>query len=976
MVGSHLPIIRNRKKSNQSIASNGDWSHKLTGMEKETIKCTHFRTAYPFIITFVGIMLFIACQQVNRGTLAEELRCCNMINPEGIDAPLLSWKIKSSQQGIFQTAWEIEIASSRDLLERGDADIWKSGKQISDKQFGIQPASHFMEGTSYYWRVRIWDHNDQSDRWSDPTGFSIGLLQEESWIAKWITYPNAEKRALPYFRKKFVPDQRKKIDKAWVFFCGLGAGELYLNGQQVDPSRFLDPAQTNYDEYALYSTFDVTSHITKGENVIGVMLGDGWFSQDDAWGGADFSYGDPMFRLQMKISYTDGTHLVVGSNDEWEWAEGPIRKSNIYLGETYDANHEIENWHKSESSSDGWEKAVLATSNTPPRLIPQMIPPIRKKETLSAENIWQDSLGNWIYDFGVNVAAIPLLKVKQPKGTKVTIRFAEGIDSSKGLDFQSTGWIHHGDIFKDQYICRGEGVEEWSPRFTYHGYRYAELSGLSGKPNAETLKLIVVHSDVGNTGQFACANEQINKLHELAIRTVKSNLHGIPTDCPIREKCGWLGDVHAYVKMANVNFQLENFWHKYLEDIRSGASKEEKNTLFHERYNNTFYFTDKAAGIPYMIAPGKRLCGVASPDWGTVQVQLPWWIYVYYGNKQLLSDYYPLMRQWTLYVHSLAKDNERKKQYDTETNSIVYQGLGDWCPPKYEAGIKTPVAFTSTAFHFLDTKIMKEVAGILGKTEDEALFSRFMEEIATELISVMYDPVNHTFGSQTADAMALDLGIVPEGDERAVSGSIVENMKTYSEGFMHCGIFGLSRIGSMLARHGNAEAAWQMFTRKGEHSFEWMWSAADATTLWESLPVNEITRKGALSASYNHPMQAGYDITFFEDMAGIAPDPSGFGFKVIRFEPLFCDYLPWAKAQIETSYGVVASNWEKSGEAVNWEITIPPNSTGLVIPPYEGKCTVNGEEIEHCTYLKMEKAGDKNQYSFPSGTYQLIIHPQ
>jgi len=943
-------------------------------MEKVTDKFYNFRLRHTFIFPVVCLVLITACQQGYRGAFADELQCDNMINPEGIDAPLLSWKIKSSQPGMFQTAWEIEIASNRKLLEKGAADIWKSGKQLSDNQFGIQPATNFAEGSSYFWRVRIWDNNDQTSRWSEPAGFSIGLLKEESWKAKWITYPNADNRPLPYFRKEFVSEQGKNVEKALVYFCGLGAGELYVNGQPADQTRFLDPAQTNYEQYALYSTFDVTDLIKKGENTVGVMLGDGWFSQNDAWRGADFSYGDPMFRLQLKISYTDGTHMLVGSNEEWEWAEGPIHKSNIYLGETYDANHEIDNWNMSGSSSDGWEKALLATANTPPRLVPQMIPPIRKKETLSAERIWQDSRGKWIYDFGVNVAGVPLLKVKQPKGTKVTIRFAESIDSANSLDFQSTGWIHHGEIFKDQYICKGKGVEEWSPRFTYHGYRYAELSGLSGKPDLETLKLIVVHSDVSNTGQFACANEQINKLHELAIRTVKNNLHGIPTDCPIREKCGWLGDVHAYVKMANMNFQLENFWHKYLEDIRSGASKEEKNTLFHERYNNTFYFADKAAGIPYMIAPGKRLCGVASPDWGTVQVQLPWWIYVYYGNKQLLSDYYPQMKQWTLYVNSLAKDEERKKLYDMRTNSIVYQGLGDWCPPKYASENKTPVEFTSTAFHYLDTKIMREVAGILGKAEDEALFSRLKEEIATEMRAVFYDPENKTFGSQTADAMALDLGIVPEGDEDKVSRSIVENMNSHSEGFMNCGIFGISRIGSMLARHGNAEAAWQMFTKKGEHSFEWMWTAADATTLWESLPINEISREGALNASHNHPMQAGYDITFFEDIAGIAPDPSGFGFKVIRFEPLFCDYLPWAKAQIVTPYGVVSSNWEKTGGTLKWEISIPPNSSGLVIPPYSGKCTVNGEEIELCTFLKMEKKEDKNHYTFPSGNYQLIFH--
>ncbi len=925
---------------------------------------------------FSSVLLFNACNTSDRDIYIADLKCCNMTDPEGIDIPLLSWKIKSSRPGVEQTTWEIEIASRQDLLKKGKADVWKSGKQISGQQFGIQPEADFKEGSSYFWRVRIWGNNGEATQWSEPACFSIGLLNEASWNAKWITYSNPDQHALPYFRKVFSTDQKKKITKALVYFCGLGAGELYMNGRLVDATRFLDPAQTNYEQYALYSTFDVTGLLENGENVVGVMLGDGWFSQDDAWGGANFSYGEPMLRLQLIISYKDGTQMIVGSDEKWEWTEGPVRKSNIYLGETYDANYEIEGWNKVEYSSEGWQKALVVKENMPPRLLPQLIPPIRKKEVLSAEKIWQDSLGNWIFDFGVNVAGIPLLKVNESNGTKITIRFAEGIDQHKGLDFRSTGWIHHGDIFKDQYICNGKGMEEWSPRFTYHGYRYAELSGVTEKPDRETLKLIVVHSDIEHSGTFECADEQINKLHEMALRTVKSNLHGIPTDCPIREKCGWLGDVHAYVKMANMNFQLENFWHKYLEDIRSGASKEEKSTLFHERYNNTFYFTDKAAGIPYMIAPGKRLCGVASPDWGTVLVQLPWWIYVYYGDQQILEEFYPQMKQWTLYVNSLAKNEERKKLYNRETTSVVYQGLGDWCPPLYESTDPTPVEFTSTAFHYLDAKIMEEAARLLGKKEDEEYFSILQEEIAREMIAIMYDPVNKTFGTQTADAIALDLGLVPDGDENAVSASIVKNMNEKSEGFMHCGIFGLCRIGSMLARHGNAEAAWTMFTKKGEHSFEWMWKSADATTLWETLPINEISRKGALSASYNHPMQAGFDISFFEDIAGIAPDPAGYGFKVIRFQPLFCDYLPWAKASIRSPYGEVISSWKKENDILEWEISIPPNSTGLVTFPFKGEVTVNGNKLEDGDFSRVESAQGVVSYRFPSGNFHIYNHQQ
>ena len=267
-----------------------------------------------------------------------------------------------------------------------------------------------------------------------------------------------------------------------------------------------------------------------------------------------------------------------------EWVKGHTQ-SNIYLGEVYDANYEIDGWNMAGSASDRWHKAQLATTNTPPRLVPQQMPPIRKRETITAKKIWQDSLGNWIYDFGVNVAGIPLLRVNEPKGTTVTIRYSEGIDQSNGLDFQSTGWIHHGAIFKDQYICKGEGTEEWSPRFTYHGYRYAELSGVTGKPDSGTLKLIVVHSDLLNTGEFECADEQINKLHELAIRTVKSNLHGIPTDCPIREKCGWLGDVHAYVRWQT-SFSRGELLHNISRyPFRCGQGRREH--PLHER-TNTF----------------------------------------------------------------------------------------------------------------------------------------------------------------------------------------------------------------------------------------------------------------------------------------------------------------------------------------------------------------------------------------------------
>lgn len=934
------------------------------------MKTKYLRLILCFCITLAPALF--ANAQANKNVVLDDLRCCNMLNPEGVDTPLLSWKIRTTSEGISQKTWEVEIATTSELLLSDKADIWKSGKRQSAEQFNISTeTAKFTDATGYHWRARIRDNTGKMSDWSKPAYFSTGL-KDQSWMAKWITYSNAKDSAAPYFRKVYnLSKENATPVKATVYLCGLGCSELYMNGQIVDSTRFLDPAQTDYEQYALYSTFDVTRLLNKGDNCFGAMLGKGWYTQDTGWGSAGFSYGNPILRMQIVVLYSDGTRSVLGSDETWTWKGGPVVKTNLYLGESYDARRESEGWCEADTPCADWKKAILAKENLPARLIPQTMEPIRTKQVLKALKMWQDSIGNWIFDFGVNLAGIPRLNIHQPAGTHLTIRMAEEKKANGSLDFTTLGWIHHGKIFANEYTCKGGGTEQWSPRFTYHGFRYAELSGMKEKPDLSSMSLIVVHSDVTQCGTFESADPQINRLHEMAMRTVLSNLHGIPTDCPDREKCGWLGDSHAYVKMANLNLQMNNFWLKYLGDIRSGASKTEKKTLFHERFNSTFYNTEKPAGLPYMIAPGKRLCGVASPDWGTAMVQLPWWLYVYYGNKNVLSEYYPGMKQWTDYVSSLARDTARTNKYSKKTKHIVYQGLGDWCPPEGNKTIDAPIEFTSTAFHYLDVSIMEQVAHILGETTDAQKYAAEKRLIAAEMVANLYNARTKTFGGQTADAMALDFGLVPKGDERAVADAMVRNMNEKFQGFMHCGIFGIARIGSMLARNGNSEAAWKMFTKKGENSFEWMWSSADATSLWEVLPVNTLSQKAGTQSSHNHPMQAGYDVCFYEDIAGIRPDASGYGFKVIHFEPLFTGYLPWAKACIESPYGTVVSSWKKEAGKFTWQITIPANSTGLVALANGKNITVNGLKLDVKKYIPVNSNKENTFYHFPSGNFTI-----
>ncbi|MBC8618634.1 family 78 glycoside hydrolase catalytic domain [Parabacteroides faecis] len=925
-----------------------------------------------FLLFFISLFGFMGCTEGYSGGKVKvvDLKCRGLVNPEGVDEAVLSWRIESEKNNVTQSAWEIEIASSRKDLEKGN-NIWSSGKRESEQQVNVRPDVAILEkGSLYWWRLRIWDGKGQVTSWSEPASFSLGLNTSD-WKAKWITSVWKQDSPMPYFRKEFNTEKTgTQLQRAVVYFCGLGCGDLYLNGRLVDKKRILDPAQTNYEQYALYSTFDITSGLVKGENCLGVMLGEGWYGQDKVWG-AWAKYGDPLFRLQMEITYEDGSKETIVSDESWQWIPGPVLKGNIYAGEVYDATKEIKDWSKAGILADNWNEAVLAESNIPVDLYPQLIEPIRLKNEIKAVKKWKDPCGNWVFDFGVNIAGVPQIKVKQPKGTHLKMRMGELLREDGSVEYNTTGVFATGVVQTDEYICAGNGQEVWNPRFTYHGYRYLELSGMVTEPELDWIKTILVQTDVNKRGEFECSDQQINKLHELAIRTMLSNTHGLPTDCPHRERCGWLGDAHAVAPFENYNFDLNNFWMKYMKDISSTSSVFEKNTLHQKLFNTIFYFADKAPGIPYMIAPGKRLCGVASPDWGTAVVQLPWYTYLYFGNEEPLRTYYHEMKQWVEHVEHLSVNDT------LPTRHIVPYGLGDWCPPEGNNTIDCPVPLSSTAFHYLDASIMAKTAAILGNDDDAEYFNDLKNKIAAAFVAEFYDKENKTFGSQTADAMALDFGLVPVGDERAVSDAIARNMKEKYHNFMHTGIFGLGRIGQALSRFGNGKAAWDMFTKTGENSFAYMWTDADATSLWEVLPINKKSKEVCLTgSSLNHPMQGGYDTWFYEDIAGIRPDISGPGFKVIRFEPTMTSFLDWAKASIDTSYGKTESEWFQENDRLIWKITLPPNTSGIVALPDNKKVDVNKRVFDKDDYPLIENKGDVSFYRFPSGIYQIEIYQE
>ena len=915
----------------------------------------------------IAFMLFFLHQPLKANIKVERLTCQNMSLAIGVDKPSFGWQLITDKRDVYQKAWQIQISSSKPINQQNQPDIWDSGKVYSEKMFGIMPDYiDFKSGRTYWWRVKVWTNSGYCTSWSTPSCFTMGILKESDWKALWVTAESDEKINLPYIKKEFDLFADKPmdvhIDQALVFLSGLGSSDLFVNGLYADSTRILDPAQTDYEHSILYSTFNITSLLKQSsKNCIGVTLNNGWFNQDKVFS-KQSSYSKPMVRLQLQVTYSDGTCRVLGTDESWYWHEGPVVYSNIYNGEIYDARQEIEDWCKPGSSIKNWKKVSEIKGFRPGVMLSQIIPPIRSHQALAAKNCWKTNSGTWIYDFGENNTANIKLKINLPRDTHIVVTTSEEITPDSCMDYRSTG-IHVAGKQTDEYICRGGGVEIWMPRTTYHGFRYVELSFSDSSiiPQKDWVEAVLVHTDLSVTGRFECSDSQINKLHEMALRTVSGNIQGVPIDCPHREKCGWLGDVHAYIKMACFNYDILNFMHKYMNDIYTTSQGEEKNALCHLDNLVRFYYADKPSGLPYQIAPGRRLCGVASPEWGTALVQIPWYIYLYYGDTSLFEKYYDFMKQWVDYVDGLAIDN------------IVYYGMGDWCPPMGRPGIDTPLEFTSTGFHYYEVSIMSKVASVLGRSSDQIYYSSKASLIKEAIQKKFYNPVAHTFGSQTADAMALDFNLCPEGDKEKVAKALALRIKA-KNGFFYTGIFGLNRIGSALSRNGQPELAWKTFTKKGDYSFAWMWDKYNATTLWEILPICDANATITAKQSHSHPMQAGFDVWFYEDLAGIRPVEKEPGFKTILFDPLWQVDLEWVRAEFQSRYGLVSSSWKKKDTVIKWDINIPSGSSGCVaLPSGFDIVDKNTETSIKNIYMFEYSDGRKDFYRLPAGSYNLLI---
>lgn len=848
--------------------------------------------------------------------------------------PIFTWKVDAANEVFYQSACQIIIADNKSDIDRNIGNVWNSGKKNGLRTYRLKYSKKaLINGQKYYAKIKLWDNEKTASSWSKTHRFFVPINYPEHWKAKWISYEYHPESALPVFKKTIKIENKKTIESARLYIAAPGFYEAFLNGKKIG-ENVLDPGQTNYEDYTYYTAYDLSLDALQNNPVLGIMLGNGWYNQNKIWG-KGMIYGQPVFMAQLIIQYKNGAQQIIGTDKSWKWKPGPITFSNIYAGESYNANLEVKDWFNTESNNAAWKNALLAKKH-PTDLLEQFAEPIQKMDSIDTKGIISKGDGRYIFDFGQNFAGWVKLKIEGKKGQEITIRCVEELDEAGEIDPRTTGIRATKVIQTQKYICKGEGVEVWEPKFTYFGFRYVEVQGLSNHPSKDLLKGIVVYSSLPETGEFTCSEPNINKLHELANRTIKSNIHGIPTDCPHREKCGWTGDSHAFIHSLMYNFDAQRFVGKYIFDMRSSARNTNKELYFGTNFHDRSII-NKPKGVPTMIVPGRRTSGVASPDWGTAMTQLPWNLHLYYGDTLMLNNFYPDMKVWVDYIQAKNEDG------------IITHGLGDWCPPGGNKNIDCPVPISSTAYHILDLKNIAQAAYVLGNEKDYEFYSALHKKTIASFNRQFLDTIHFTYGSQTADVMALEIAIVPEKFQEKVAASVVKNMNDKFNGFINTGIFGISRIFKVLAENGFEDEVYRLLSKTGENSFAYMWEHYDATTLWEVLPVKLHDDEELYYRSHSHPMQAGYDAWFYSGIAGINPSPKDPGFKKIVFKPYLTHYLENAKASYKSPFGTIKSAWANKGGEFLWSIKIPQNSKGeIMLPTYKKKVsvTINGKPLE------------------------------
>jgi alpha-L-rhamnosidase len=830
----------------------------------------------------------------------KDLRCNYLINPLGVGTrnPKLSWMIVSDQAPCNQTAYRILVSESLESLNSEIGDCWDTGRIESDRSNFIQYLGKTLGSRKMcFWKVCIWQGNSDQPEWSDTAFWETGLFSSSDFRGNWIGAPvdgnKLSDDAAPFFRKSVHITNKPVSARAYI--CGLGYYELYINGQKAG-TNVLSPAFTKYDSTVLYDTHDITELLCDGENEIGVVLGNGFYnsSPDDAW---DFNYASwrdkPKFLLQIYIEQKTSELLTIQSDSSWRTSPGPIVFNALRNGEYYDARRELIGWNCPCFDDSGWQSAVIVKS--PGGILKsQQMTPIKVTEVIKPLEVILVRPGVFVYDFGRNISGWARLRASGTSGTELIFRYSESISKDGCLDRENIdGLITKGEFQTDRYIMKGNGEEVWEPRFVYHGFRYIEMTGFCGKPSLENLSACVVHTDFEESGGFSCSNEMFNNLQTLLKRSTLTNYHGIPTDCPHREKNGWTGDAQLSSEQTLLNFNPATAYTKWMDDFKDA-----------QRPSGQLPGIIPTGGWGYNWGSG--------PAWDSAAIVIPWNLYLYCGDIGILSEMYDCIKKYIDYMTVMS------------ANHIVGFGLGDWCPPGGPENYKCPIEVSDTSIYYSDTVIFCKIAKLLGKKEDEKQYAELAAQIKKAFREKFIDEDTGTVhgGCQTSMACALYHGIVDEGLKSKVFGALVREIEA-CDCKIDFGILGAKYIFVTLTKYGRVDLAYRIASQTDYPSWGY-WVLQGATTLWETWDGN---------SSQNHHMFSSIGDWFYSCLAGLSPDEEQPGFKHILIKPHPVGNLTYAKAWHTSLYGTAESSWTLQNNVFTLNVVIPANCSASVFMP-------------------------------------------
>ncbi len=914
------------------------------------------------------VLISVLCclfQQVAWGVSTQviDLRIEQLTNPLGldIDTPRFSWRILNAQRGTKQTAYQILVATTPGFLDKDSADVWNSGLVQTDTSIWVDyQGSKLLPNKRYYWKVRIHTTNGNSD-WSEIAHWGMGLMGEARWRGRWIgvdrCMPGDEssrwsRLSARYLRKEFP--LKKQVRQATLHISGLGLYECFLNGTRVGES-VLAPAPTDYRKTVLYNSYDVTALLhSKTDNAIGITLGNGRYytMQQNYRTYKILNFGYPKVRMNLIVEYTDGTTETIETNTDWKLtADGPIRSNNEYNGEEYDARKELGRWTETGYDDSKWLQAErVALPSGLPR--GQQMPGMKVTERIKPQNIRKLSSGKYILDMGQNMAGWIRFTVKGMAGDTVKLRFAETLQPDGELytanlrDAKST----------DLYILKGKGVEEWAPRFVYHGFRYVEVTGYPGQPTLDNFTGEVVNDDMPLTGSFESSHPILNQLIKNAYWGIRSNYKGMPVDCPQRdERQPWLGD-HAIGALGE-SFLMENgpLYAKWMDDIREAQ---------------------RADGCIPDVVPAFWYYYTDNVTWPAAFMLIGDMLYEQYGNLRPVSLHYPGMKLWMQHM---------RDEYMNSHYIITRDRYGDWClPPESPELIhsKDPARITdgkliATAYYYKLLLLMGKFARLQGIDADAQAYEQLALHVKEGFNRTFWDPAQQHYGNNTVTANLLPLafGIAEGNQQEAASLSIIDKMVDYYNATIQCGVIGIQWLMRELHRMGRNDVAYVLATHTQYPGWGYM-AANGATTIWELWNGN--TADPAMNSG-NHVMLLGDFLPFcYQHLAGIRSAAPGF--KKLAMKPAFdLEEVEYIKASHITPYGEVISHWTQSATSYNWDIMLPPNCSAEVWLPNENEkqITESGKGLrkaEGVTILRKEKG--YTLCNIESGNYRFHIEKQ